>query len=192
MRLLGGEGEVEGSALDLAARFGKRFSLLRNDDLGQPLAILKDQPGQALEQFGALDRRQRFPCRLCPPSRGQRSIGIGFAAARHRSDDLLRCRILDLDPFLDGGVDPFTVDEMTVAVRTFDEFLHGLQSKNSCSPGGMGGRATPYDGSAASRHRDAPARQLSDAGILPPRAVTRARGTIDRSPGTVKKNVDNH
>ena len=101
-----------------------RLALLGHDDPRQPLAVFQNQAGEVAQQLAAGGRRHRFPGGLRRTCRDKGSVGVVSAAIRHRGDDLLGRRVLDVDPLLDGRLHPLAADEVLVALDAPHEFLH--------------------------------------------------------------------
>ena len=105
-RLLGGIGQIERRAFDLAARLVDRLALLGDDHARQPLAVFQDQAREIASAAGRARPAASPPRRAAPRGRHQRAVGIVGAAVRHRGDDLAGRRVLDVDPLLDGRIRP--------------------------------------------------------------------------------------
>ncbi len=99
--LLGGVGEVEGGALDLAAGLGERLALLGDHGAGEAFAVLEDQAGEVAEHLAARGGRQRLPGGLGLVGRDDGAVGVVGGAGGDRGDDGAGGRVLDLDPLLE-------------------------------------------------------------------------------------------
>jgi hypothetical protein len=65
----------------------------------ESLGVFIDQSRKFLKQRAALHRRPSAPLGLSFAGRGDRAIRVFDGGGRHRGDDALVLRILDLTPF---------------------------------------------------------------------------------------------
>ncbi len=101
-RALGGVAQQNRSEIRVDAQFRQELAPFGGEKRSQRLGVLVDQIGEFLEQRAALHRRSSAPFGLSFAGRRDGAIRVLDCGGRHRGDDALVLRILDLAPIAAG------------------------------------------------------------------------------------------